>query len=53
MKHLIARYRAEATKFALYRKTRDEIAQMPRSAAIDLGLFPEDADKIAREAVWG
>lgn len=53
MKHLIARYRAEATKFALYRKTRDEIAMLPRSVAIDLGIFPEDADKIAREAVWG
>lgn len=53
MKHLIARYRAEATNFALYRKTRDEIAMLPRSVAIDLGLFPEDADRIAREAVWG
>jgi uncharacterized protein YjiS (DUF1127 family) len=53
MKHLIARYRAEATNFALYRKTRDEIAMLPRAVAIDLGLFPEDADRIAREAVWG
>ena len=24
-----------------------------RNYAIDLGLFPEDADRIAREAVWG
>lgn len=53
MKHLIARYRAEAVKFALYRKTRDEIAMLPRAVADDLGLFPEDADRIAREAVWG
>ena len=53
MKTLIASYRAEAAKFALYRKTRDEIAMLPRSVAIDLGLFPEDAEKIAREAVWG
>ncbi len=53
MKHLFARYRAEAVNFALYRKTRDEIAMLPRSVAIDLGLFPEDADRIAREAVWG
>lgn len=53
MKHLIARYRTEAAKFALYRKTRDEIAMLPRSVALDVGLFPEDAARIAREAVWG
>lgn len=53
MKHLIERYRAEAVKFALYRTTRDEIAQLPRSVAIDLGIFPEDAHRIARQAVWG
>ena len=53
MKHLIARYRAEAVKFALYRKTKAEIAMLPRSVAIDVGIFPDDAEKIAREAVWG
>jgi hypothetical protein len=53
MKSFIARVRDEATKRALYRSTRDEIAMLPRSIAIDLGIFPEDADRIAREAVWG
>ena len=53
MKKLYAQYRAEAAKFAAYRRTRDEIARLPRSMAIDLGIFPEDADQIAREAVWG
>ena len=53
MKHLIASYRANAAKRALYRRTRDEIAQMPRSVALDLGIFPEDAERIAYQAVWG
>jgi uncharacterized protein YjiS (DUF1127 family) len=53
MKNLIATYRANAAKRALYRRTRDEIATMPRSIALDLGIFPEDAERIARTAVWG
>lgn len=53
MKKLIASYRAHAAKVALYRKTRDEIAGLPRDVAIDLGIFPEDAERLAREAVWG
>jgi hypothetical protein len=53
MKKFIADYRKAAAERALYRKTRDEIATMPRSIAIDLGIFPEDADRLAREAVWG
>ena len=53
VKSLIASYRAAAAKRALYRRTRDEIAGMPRSVALDLGIFPEDAARIARQAVWG
>lgn len=53
MKTLFAQYRAELAKRAAYRRTRDEIAALPRSVAIDLGIFPEDADRIAREAIWG
>ena len=53
MKTLFAQYRAELAKRAAYRRTRDEIARLPRSMALDLGFFPEDADQIAREAVWG
>ena len=53
MKTLIATYRANAAKRALYRRTRDEIAQMPRAVALDLGIFPEDAERIAHRAVWG
>ena len=53
MKSLIAQLREAAEKRALYRRTRDEIASMPRRVALDLGIFPEDAEKIARRAVWG
>lgn len=53
MKTIIAQYREAAAKRALYRRTRDEIAGMPRRVALDLGIFPEDAERIARHAVWG
>ena len=53
MTKLFAHYRENAAKRALYRRTRDEIASMPRQMAMDLGLFPEDAAQIARKAVWG
>lgn len=53
MKNLIETLRANAAKRAMYRRTRDEIASLPRHVALDLGIFPEDADRIARSAVWG
>ncbi len=42
-----------ASNYALYRQTRNEIANLPADVALDLGIFPADADKIAREAVYG
>jgi uncharacterized protein YjiS (DUF1127 family) len=42
-----------AANYALYRQTRDEIANLPSDIALDLGIFPGDADRIAREAVYG
>ena len=53
MKQFFAKAREAAAKRALYRRTRDEIAAMPRSLALDLGIFPEDAEQMARTAVWG
>ncbi len=53
MKNLIETLRANAAQRAMFRRTRDEIASLPRSVAIDLGIFPEDAALIARKAVWG
>ena len=53
MKTLFATYRENAAKRALFRRTRDEIAGMSRREALELGIYPEDATRIAREAVWG
>jgi hypothetical protein len=40
-------------KRAAYVRTRDEIAMMPRDVALDLDIFPEDAERIAFAAVYG
>ncbi len=53
MKTLIARLRDTAAKHAAYARIRDEIAALTEAQALDLGIFPADADRIARKAVWG
>jgi uncharacterized protein YjiS (DUF1127 family) len=53
MKTLLTRLRAQAAKNAAFRQIRDEIANLTRAEALDLGIFPGDADRIARKAVWG
>jgi uncharacterized protein YjiS (DUF1127 family) len=42
-----------AVNYALYRQTRNEIANLPADIALDLGIYPGDAERIAREAVYG
>ncbi|MES2146160.1 MAG: hypothetical protein V4516_17880 [Pseudomonadota bacterium] len=42
-----------ARNYAAYRKTRDEIANLPLDIALDLNIFPGDAERIARQAVYG
>ena len=41
-----------AANRALYKRTRDEIARLPRDVALDIGIFPEDAHRIAWAAVY-
>ncbi|MGL6212105.1 MAG: hypothetical protein ACRC14_19950 [Paracoccaceae bacterium] len=53
MKRFITNLRVAAAKQAEYVRTRNEIAALPRAVALDLGIFPEDAEIIARKAVWG
>lgn len=53
MVKMIQRWRDAAGTYARYRKTRDEIANMPLDVAQDLGLFREDAPRIACAAVYG
>lgn len=45
--------REAARSHALYRKTRNEIANLPLDVALDPDLSPGGADRIAREAVHG
>jgi hypothetical protein len=45
--------RDAAATYARFRKTRDEIANLPLDVALDLDLYPGDADRIARRAVYG
>jgi uncharacterized protein YjiS (DUF1127 family) len=40
-------------KRATYLRTKFELANMPRETAYDLGIFREDAAKIASKAVYG
>jgi hypothetical protein len=42
-----------ARNYAAFRQTRDEIANLPLDVALDIGIYPGDADRIAREAVYG
>ncbi len=53
MFNFLTNYRENAAKRALFRKTRDEIAGMSHREALELGIYPGDASRIAREAVWG
>ncbi|PYE81237.1 hypothetical protein DFP88_10727 [Pseudoroseicyclus aestuarii] len=45
--------RAAVSRRAAYNRTRRELRAMPRQTAWDLGLMPEDANRIARSAVYG
>lgn len=45
--------RDAAVTYARYRKTRNEIANLPLDVALDLGIYPGDAPRIARSAVYG
>ncbi|RMD88758.1 MAG: DUF1127 domain-containing protein [Alphaproteobacteria bacterium] len=53
MTSLIGRLRENARKRALYRRTVKEIRAMPDTIARDLGLYRGEAERIAREAVYG
>jgi uncharacterized protein YjiS (DUF1127 family) len=53
MRTLIARLRDSAAKHAAYRRIRNEIAALTTAEALDLGIFPADAERMAHKAVWG
>jgi hypothetical protein len=51
--NIISQFKDAVAKRALYVKTRDEIAQMPLDVALDLDIYPGDAERIAYAAVYG
>jgi len=53
MTSFMTQLRNAAAKRAAYQKTVDEISRMPLDVALDLGIFREDAHKIAMNAVYG
>jgi hypothetical protein len=53
MMTMIAQLKDAMAKRAMYVKTRDEIAQMPLDVALDLDIYPGDAERIAYQAVYG
>ena len=53
MMNLITRLRNMAAQQATFRRLRAEIAGLSHAEALDLGIVPGDADRLAREAVWG
>ena len=53
MTTIMTRLRSAAAKRAAYNRTVHEISSMPLDVALDLGIFREDAEKIAMKAVYG
>jgi hypothetical protein len=50
---ILTTLRSAMAKRAEYLRTRNEIANLPRNVALELGLYPEDAAEIARKHVYG
>ncbi len=53
MKSFIARVAEARARRARYNRTVAEIRQMPLDVALDLNIYPGDAEKIASKAVYG
>ena len=50
---LISQLRTAAQKRAAYRRTLFELRGVPASLAEDTGIYPGDAKRLARQAVYG
>ena len=54
MVSVLSNIRTAARKRAAYNRTVNEISTLPVELAVeDLGIFPEDAHKIAMRSVYG
>ena len=45
--------RTAIAKRVAYARLKNELASMPQETAIDLGMFREDAGKVAAKAIYG
>jgi hypothetical protein len=52
MLNVIDMLKEAARNYALYVKTRNEIANLPLDIALDLDIYPGDAEQIAHDAVY-
>jgi uncharacterized protein YjiS (DUF1127 family) len=50
---VLIKVRTAVQKRAAYLRLKNELASMPQDVAIDLGMFREDAAKIANKAIYG
>ena len=50
---LISNIRTAYQKRVAFNRIKSEIANMPLATAIDLGIFKDDAGKIAAKAIYG
>ena len=53
MAHLMSSLRDRLQKRAAYHRTVREIRSMPLDVALDLDIYPGDAEQIAAKAVYG
>lgn len=53
MTSLLNTLKTAAQKHAAYMRTRRAIEAMPAETALDLGIYPGDARKLAHDAVYG
>lgn len=53
MNSLIARINTALRQRAEYSRTRRELRDLPIDTQLDLGIYSDDAPRIARRAVYG
>jgi uncharacterized protein YjiS (DUF1127 family) len=53
MSTLVSHLARAARQHLAYRRTVAELESLPLDVALDLDLYPGDADRIARHAVYG
>ncbi len=53
MSVLLTQLQDALKKRAAYLRTKSEIEALPVDTALDLDIYPGDAEKIARQAVYG